>query len=59
MGLTLGGGLEPGIVVATQNLVASCCNPLYLEYTVTGMFGMVAGAGDVPAIVTLRIIITE
>ncbi len=59
MGLTLGGGLETGDVSATQNLVASCCNPLYLEYTVTGMFGMVAGAGDVPAPVTLRIIITE
>jgi hypothetical protein len=59
MSLALGGGLETGDVFATQDLVASCCNPLYLEYTVTGMFGMVAGAGDVPAIVTLRIIITE
>jgi hypothetical protein len=59
MGLTLGGGLETGDVVATQDLMASCCSPLYLEYLVTGQFGMVAGAGDVPAIVTLRIIITE
>lgn len=59
MGFSMGGGLETGMMSATQNLVASCCNPLYLEYEITGMFGMVAGAGDTPAIVTLRIIITE
>lgn len=59
MGFSMGGGLETGMTSAVQNLVASCCNPLYLEYEITGMFGMVAGAGDVPAVVTLRIIITD
>lgn len=59
MSFVMGGGLNVGEVAATQNLVASCCNPLYLEYEITGAFGMVDGAGDVPAVVTLRIIITD
>lgn len=59
MSFTMGGGLEVGTVSAVQNLVASCCNPFYLEYEITGQFGMVDGAGDTPAIVTLRVIITE
>lgn len=57
--LVMGGGLETGDVPATQNLIASCCNPLYLEYEITGQFGMVAGAGCVPIPVTLRLVVTE
>jgi hypothetical protein len=58
-GLTMGGGLETGALSATQDQDASCCTPLYLEFTITGMFAMVAGAGVINHTVTLRIIITE
>jgi hypothetical protein len=58
-GLTIGGGLETGELNATQDQDASCCNPLYLEFTVTGMLAMVAGAGVINHMVTLRIVITE
>jgi hypothetical protein len=58
-GLTIGGGLEAGVVSATQDQDASCCTPLYLEFTVTAMFAMVAGAGVINHTVTLRIVITE
>lgn len=57
--LTMSGGLEVGEVSATQNLAVSCCDPLYLEYMITGQFGMVAGAGEVNHTVTLKITITE
>jgi len=60
-GIIGGGDLtsSTGNTLLTQDLTVSCCEPLYLEYTVTGQFGMVGGAGTVPAIVTLKVTITE
>lgn len=62
-GFSVGGGLVPGGVdplTITQDLSVACCEPLYLEYTVTGVpMGMAAGAGTQPALVTLKFTIFE
>jgi hypothetical protein len=57
-GLAMSGGLVGGDMSATQNLRASCCSPLYLEFEITGQFAMVGGAGVINHEVTLRLTVT-
>lgn len=52
-------GGSSGRVLATQNRVASCCSPLYLEYEITIPVCFIAGAGVITASTTLKITITE
>lgn len=56
--LQLSGGLVDGLVSATIDLQASCCDPFYLEFTITGQFWMVAGAGVINHEVTLKLVVT-
>jgi hypothetical protein len=56
--LAMSGGLVTGDMFATQNLRASCCSPLYLEFEITGQFAMVGGAGVINHEVTLRLTVT-
>lgn len=56
--LQLMGGLVSGLVSTTIDLQASCCDPFYLEFTITGQFWMVAGAGVINHEVTLKLVVT-
>jgi hypothetical protein len=50
---------EVGSTLATQDLVVSCCTPLYLQFDITIPVCFIAGAGVIVASTTLRITITE
>jgi hypothetical protein len=56
--LQMRGGLIAGLVNATPNLTASCCDPFYLEFEIEGQFWMVAGAGVIDHNVKLKLVVT-